>query len=117
MNNGRYITETEEFRANICSEITQKKISQSKAAIELGISPRQVKRLYAAFLKEGIAGLASKKRGKASNHQLLPLIKARIMELVTCEKYQGFRPTFMCEKLEQLHGIRASEETTRQLMR
>ena len=90
MNNGRYMTETEEFRANICSAIAQKKISQSRAAIELGISLRQTKRLYAAFLKEGIAGLASKQRGKASNHQLPPLIRARIMELVTCEKYRGF---------------------------
>jgi hypothetical protein len=114
--NGFYMTETEEFRANICSEIIQKKISQAEAAVTLGISLRQVKRLCAAFLKEGVAGLLSKKRGKASNHQLPPLIKARVLELVTCEKYQGFRPTFMCEKLEQLHRIEISVETTRQLM-
>jgi len=110
------MTEKEELRANICSEITQKKISQSKAATELGISLRQVKRLYAAFLKEGIAGLASKQRGKPSNRQLPSVKKARIQELVTCEKYRGFGPTFMCEKLEQLHGIKVSVETTRRLM-
>jgi len=110
------MTETEEFRANICSEMIQQKISQAEAAVILGISLRQVKRLCAAFLKDGVAGLVSKKRGKASNHQLPPLIKARVLELVTCEKYQGFRPTFMCEKLKQLHRIEISVETTRQLM-
>ena len=40
MTNGRYLTETEELRADICSKITQKKISQSKAATEFGISLR-----------------------------------------------------------------------------
>lgn len=116
MDKGLYMTQTEEFRANICSEIIQKKISQVDAAATLGISPRQVQRLQAAFLRDGIAGLVSKKRGRASNHQLPSFLKTRIQELVTCEKYQGFGPTFMCEKLEQLHGIVVSVETTRQLM-
>ena len=38
------------------------------------------------------------------------------MELVACEAYFGFRPTFMTEKLEELHQIKISRETTRQIM-
>lgn len=116
MFNGFYMTETEQLREKTFLEISQKKILQSEAAVILNISLRQVQRLYAAFLKDGAAGLVSKKRGKASNHQLRSLIRVRVLELVTCEKYRGFGPTFMCEKLEQLHGIKISVETTRQLM-
>ena len=103
-------------RAEILIEIGKNKLSQAEAAKALGLSVRQVQRLCAAFEKGGIAVLASKKRGKPSNHQLQAVIRARVLELVTCEKYAGFGPTFMCEKLEELHGIRVSKETTRYLM-
>ena len=117
MFNGLYMTEKEQLREKICLQIAQKKLSQLEAAIVLEISLRQVQRLYAAFMKDGVVGLASKKRGRASNNQLQPVVKARILELITCERYKGFRPTFMCEKLEQLHGIKISIETTRRFMR
>jgi transposase len=103
-------------RAEILVEISKTKLSQTEAAKILGLSVRQVQRLCAAFEKGGIAILASRKRGKSSNHQLPTVMRARVLELVTCEKYSGFGPTFMCEKLEQLHGIKVCTETTRQLM-
>ncbi len=110
------MTKRELDRAKILIEISQKKLSRVKAADALGLSVRQLYRLYAAFLIGGVAVLVSRQRGKRSNHQLSPLTKARILELVTCEKYDGFKPTFMSEKLELLHGIKVSPETTRQLM-
>jgi hypothetical protein len=64
----------------------------------------------------GITSLASKKRGKPSNHQLQRGLKARISELVTIELYEGFGPTFICEKLNERHGINISVSTTRKLM-
>ena len=39
------------------------------------------------------------------------IIKARILELVTYEKYKGFGPTFMNEKLLELHSTDVSIET------
>jgi len=103
-------------RGNIFSKITQNKITQRKAAEELGLSERHVRRLYAKFLILGLASLVSKKRGKPSNHQLPAGLKARISELVTIELYEGFGPTFMCEKLKERHGINISVSTTRKLM-
>jgi len=32
------------------------------------------------------------------------------------DAYAGFRPTYMCEKLSELHGINLSKETVRKLM-
>jgi len=113
---GIYMTKKEQSRADLFLQISQKIITQCKAAEQLSLSVRHVQRLYATFLRSGVAVLVSRKRGRASNHQLPSILKARILELITCEKYAGFGPTFMCEKLEQLHGIKVSRETVRQLM-
>ncbi len=110
------VTTVENKRVKIFLDISQKKISKTNAAKELRLSIRQVQRLYAAFLVQGIPALMSHQRGKSSNHQLPRILKARILELITCEHYSGFGPTFMCEKLFQLHQIKVSVETTRQLM-
>lgn len=110
------MTKQEQNRADLFLQISQKLISQTKAAEELGLSVRHVQRLYSRFQKGGVASLVSLKRGKPSNHQLHPFLKARIEELITNEKYAGFGPTFMREKLEQLHSIKVSRETLRQLM-
>lgn len=60
--------------------------------------------------------LGSKQHGKPSNHQLPALVKARVLELVTLEIYQGFKPTLMSEKLQEIYGIKISSKTTRKLM-
>jgi hypothetical protein len=103
-------------RGDIFLKITQNKMTQRKAAEELGISERHLRRLYAEFLMFGIASLRSKKRGKPSNHQLPAGTKTRVSELVTIELYEGFGPTFMCEKLKERHGINISVSTTRKIM-
>ena len=110
------MTQPEISRGDIFSKISQKKITQQKAAEMLGLSDRHVSRLYAEFLEFGIDSLVSKKRGKPSNHQMPSGLKAQISELVTIELYLGFGPTFMCEKLFERHGIQISVETTRKLM-
>jgi hypothetical protein len=111
-----YMTQHEVTRANIFSEISQKKISKTKAAEILGISRGHLHRLYKEFKKSGIISLISRQRGKPSNHQLPHILKIRALELITCEAYTGFGPTFMCEKLNELHGIVICPETTRKLM-
>src|SRR5271156_2911820 len=116
MSEGVYMTEAELSRAEVFVLISQKRITQSKAAEALNLSLRQVERLYLIFKKHGIKALASKKRGKQSNNKLPLEIRRRLLELVTYEMYSGFGPTLMCEKLEELHGIKVSRETVRQIM-
>ena len=116
MKGGIFMTEQEKNRADLFSKINQKIISQSEAARQLGLSVRHIQRLYALYRKVGLSALFSKQRGRPSNHRLPAFLKIRIRELVTCEQYAGFGPTFMCEKLEQRHGIKVSKEITRQLM-
>jgi len=116
MNEGVYMTDKELSRAEVFMLISQKRITQSKAAEELNLSLRQIERLYSIFKKNGIKALASKKRGQPSNNKLPKEIRKRLLELVTCEMYSGFGPTLMCEKLEELHKINVSRETLRQIM-
>lgn len=113
---GVYMTQKEINRTEIFLKIKNKQISQVKAAQELNLSLRQTQRLYKLFKHGGPKAMVSKKRGKIGNHRLNSSIKTRVSELITCETYAGFGPTFMCEVLSKRHGIRISKETTRQLM-
>jgi len=90
VNEGVNMTEQEVTRANVISGICQGKITQKNAAEVLGMSLRHIQRLHASFLEHGIIILISKQRGKSSNHRLPSIIKARVLELVTCEIYFGF---------------------------
>jgi len=111
-----YMTQPEISRGDCFSEISQNKMTQQKAAEMLGLSDRHVRRLYTKFKEFGIISLISQQRGKPSNHQLPTGLRARISELITIELYKDFGPTFMCEKLNELHGIKISVESTRKLM-
>ena len=113
---GVYMTQKEVYRTEIFLKIKNKQISQVKGARELNLSLRNTQRLYKLFKYGGPKAIVSKKRGMRSNHQLNPSIKIRVSELITCETYAGFGPTFMCETLRKMHGISISKETTRRLM-
>jgi transposase len=116
MEEGMYMTHKEVTRSQVCLEIRHHHISQTQAAQQLNVSLRQMQRIYKNFKKRGSQGIVSQKRGRPSNHQLDPFMKARVLELSTCENYKGFGPTFMNEKLANLHNIKISIEKTRQLM-
>jgi transposase len=111
-----YMTKKEVFRAEIFVRIAQGHISKTQAAHELNISLRHVLRLNKEYGRIGREALLSKRRGKPSNHQLPNKVTERVIDLVAREAYAGFRPTFMCEKLFELHRIKLSKETVRRLM-
>lgn len=116
MTDGVFMTTKEINRTEIFLQIKNKHLKQVQAARILHLSVRQIQRLYREFKKRGAKALASKKRGRQSNHQLPPSIRSRIEELITCDLYKGFGPLFMTETLEKFHQIKVSKETTRQLM-
>lgn len=103
-------------RTEVFSGIKKKHITKTEAAKILGMTFRHLHRLYKEFEVCGMAALGSKRHGKPSNNQLSGTLKAQILELIAWEEYDGFRPTFMCEKLKELHGITISVESTRKLM-
>lgn len=102
-------------RLEVMQRLKAKRLSQAEASGMLGISVRQVKRLYAAYRKAGAKGLVSQKRGKASNHRLEEGVKQQARDLLYA-RYRDFGPTLAHEKLVEKHGLKLSDESVRQLM-
>src|ERR1700694_2772632 len=99
-------------RLEVVRRILERSLTQRKAAELLGLCERQVRGLVIAFEERGPAGLASGKRGRPSNRQLPPELKAKAIWLVR-ERYADFGPKLAHEKLLELHQVQISRETVR----
>lgn len=111
----KLMSQNEVKKAQILDMLKAKKISQQEASQRLGITTRQVRRLAKHYLASGLNGLISKKRGRASNQQLDEAIQTNVIDLIGIH-YRDFGPTLANEKLAELHNIKLSVESTRQLM-
>jgi hypothetical protein len=114
---GRLVTmSAEEFdRVEVIRRILEGRLSQVKAAVQLDLSSRQVRRLCREYQESGPAGLTSRKRGSPSNHRLPAELEDRAVRLVR-ERYADFGPTLANEKLLELHGLQVGKETLRKWM-
>lgn len=102
-------------RLEVMQRLKDKRLTQKKAAQLLGISTRQVKRLWRAYRKKGAQGLISLRRGQPSNHRLDKEIIQKAIDLIY-EHYRDFGPTLAHEKLVEVHGLHLSDESVRKLM-
>jgi len=109
------MSEKEIKKAETMSQLAEKQITQRMAAEHLGMSIRQVKRLWREYQKMGAEGLINKSRGKPSHNQLDAELKKEVVNLIL-ERYRDFGPTLATEKLEELHGIKISDESVRKIM-
>jgi transposase len=102
-------------RLEVMQRLKDKRLIQKEAARMLGISVRQVKRLYRAYKAHGASGLVSQRRGQPSNHHLEPATVQQAIDLLY-EHYRDFGPTLAHEKLTEVHGLKLSDESVRRLM-
>ena len=102
-------------RAEVLHRLVDKRLKQADAARLLNLSLRHIKRLLRAYRKLGAAGLISKRRGKPGNHQLSDKTKNQAIKLIL-SRYSDFGPTLAHEKLVELHQLKLSVESVRQLM-
>ncbi|MCL1124143.1 ISNCY family transposase [Shewanella surugensis] len=107
------MSEEELHRIGVIKGVCNKQLTQMTAASMLGLTRRHIQRLVNQFRQDGEVGLVSKRRGQASNRRFLPEFREKVFTLVK-QKYADFKPTFACEKLAELHGIKLSSETLRQ---
>ena len=63
-------------------QLKAKRITQSQAAEQLGLTVRQIKRLWRAYRTGGAKALVSQQRGRPSNHQLDPKVKQKAQALI-----------------------------------
>lgn len=102
-------------RVQSMTQLEQRQLTQGNAAAQLGISVRQIKRLWRAYQEQGAAGLVNKSRGKPSHNQLRDEVKRQALNLIL-ERYRDFGPTLATEKLVEMHGIKISDESVRKMM-
>jgi transposase len=102
-------------RVEVMQRLKAKRMTQAEAGVVLGISVRQVKRLYRTYREAGAKGLVSQKRGKTSNHRLSEEVVQQARDLIYA-RYADFGPTLAHEKLVEQHGVKISDESVRKLM-
>jgi len=102
-------------RLQVLGRVSERRLGQREAARVLGVTGRQLRRLWGAYQREGAAGLTSKKRGRRSNNRLPDPTRNHVLDLVR-ERYADFGPTFAREKLAEVHGCCVSVSTLRTWM-
>lgn len=105
------MSEQEIQRLRMLERLEAGLITQRHAAAMLGITDRQVRRLLQRYMREGAAGLVSRRRGKPSNRRIAEAVKAEIMGRVE-SRYADFGPTLAAEYL-RAEGFTVSKETLR----
>jgi len=109
------MSQRELSRLEVIQRVCRKALTQARAAEQLALSARQVKRLCRAYKRGGAAALISKRRGRPSNNRLRPELVSAARELLR-ERYHDFGPTLAREKLSELHDLSLGTEAVRQLM-
>lgn len=83
-----------------------------EAAIVLGLSYRQTKRIYKRYREEGDEGIAHRSLGGSSGRAKELSFRRQVVQTYA-EQYQGFGPTFAAEKLSERDGLEVNSETLR----
>jgi transposase len=114
------MSEEEIRRAGVLKRVKAGELSQVEAAEVLGLSYRQVKRIYRRYVEEGAKGLVHRSAGRPSKRARPAKERRRILGLVK-QHYGGapgerFGPTLAAEHLEADHGISIDAETLRRWM-
>jgi transposase len=106
------MSRTEAKTLHIIHQALDKKVTQGEAAEIVGLSDRQIRRLIKRVRIEGDEGICHRSRGKTSNRCIPKKIREKTLRLFK-EKYKDFNLVHATEKLEEVHGIRLSDETLR----
>jgi transposase len=114
------MNEEEVRRGGVLSRVEAGELKQTEAAEMLGISYRQLKRLYVRYRQQGAAGLVHGNAGRPSNHARPDKERERVLDLVRAHYSGGpeerFGPTLAAEHLAEEHGLTIDSETLRRWM-
>lgn len=99
-------------RLHVVQKVLEGMVRQTEAAEMLSLSERQIRRIICRVRQEGPGAVVHRSRGRQSNRRLSEETKNQILELYGA-KYEGFGPTLAQEKLQEIDGIRISDETLR----
>jgi transposase len=105
---------TEQQKLVVLNRVLLGDLTAAQAAAALERSVRQVRRMLAAYRKEGAAALAHGNRGRTPAHALDPALGQRVVELART-RYEAVNDTHLAELLAEAEGITLSRSTVRRL--
>jgi transposase len=101
------------LRGKVMAMVSEGQITLKEGAERVGVSYRQAKRIISTYRTKGDAGLLHGNQGKKSNRAIDQAVREQIVKSYR-ERYPDFGPTFAAEKLEEVEGVKISDETLRQ---
>src|SRR5712692_3591578 len=96
----------EQKRAMVLNRIQAGQLSVAQAAGVLDLSARHVRRILAAYEKEGPAALAHGNRGRKPAHRISETVRAQVVDLART-KYQGCNQQHLRDRLAGTRGHHA----------
>jgi transposase len=105
----------EQKRALVLNQVLEGRMTQREAALVLGLSVRQVKRLTARYRVVGPAGLVHGNRGRTPWQAVAPDLAARVVALAQ-SRYAGLNQQHLTEKLAAEEGIILGRTTVRRML-
>ena len=109
------LNQQEQARLQVLNSVLEYQIPQAQAAEVLGISERQVRRVLAAYRREGAAALVHGNRGRKPRNTVPEAIADAVVVLAG-EKYAGFNHSHLTEALAEREGIQLSRQTVSRLL-
>src|ERR1051325_5848610 len=94
------MTAREQRRALVLTRVVAGDMKLWEAAIVLGLSVRQARRLKHALLRDGPAGLAHANRGRPSPRRLSPSLRQHLIDLYL-GPYRGLNHQHFCDLLAE----------------
>jgi hypothetical protein len=105
------MSEGDRLRKVILEGVRDGRVTLKTAALRLGVTYRQLRRIWKRFQDEGDPGLIHRSRGRPSNRSKPPSLRDRAIRRYR-ERFEGFGPTLACEKLAE-EGVVLDHETLR----
>ena len=113
---GKWCMSSKELdRIKVINELAKGLMKQGQAALQLGLSVRQIKRLLKKFRAFGDLGLLKQPKMSKTPRSYDETFKQKALAIIQ-EHYSDFGPTLATEKLAERHGIVIATETARQWM-
>jgi len=109
------LNKKEQRRLMVLNEVETDKMTSRVAAEVLGLSPRQVRRILAAYRKEGAQALEHGNRGREPSNILGGSLKKRVVELAQ-STYAGCNVQHFTELLSERENITLSRSSIRLIL-
>ena len=109
------LNQREQARLQVLNSVMEYQLPRAQAAEILGISERQVRRILAAYRRDGAAALVHGNRGRKPRNSVPEDVVATTVILAS-EKYVGFNHSHLTEVLAEREGIQLSRQTISRLL-